>query len=114
MSRGADLIRFYGILETLEEKAGGKRRLAECDGHMDWPRRGVYFLFEVGGGPFRYWRWHEGGPRRHRRAETQRRRNPLGQTPSAPRQPENGGRQSPRFDIPSPGGDRDRQDLGRQ
>jgi len=48
MSRGADLIRFYGILETLEEKAGGKRRLAECDGHMDWPRRGVYFLFEVG------------------------------------------------------------------
>src|SRR5690242_13971991 len=48
MDRRADLIRFYEILGTLEKKVGGKRTLAECDGRMPWPRRGVYFFFEPG------------------------------------------------------------------
>ena len=39
---------FYKILDLLEEKVGGKRLLAECDGRMDWPKRGVYFFFEPG------------------------------------------------------------------
>jgi hypothetical protein len=48
MNRCADLVHFYRILATLEEKAGGKRRLSECDGRMEWQRRGVYFFFEPG------------------------------------------------------------------
>jgi len=43
-----DVKRFYELLDLLEETVGGKRRLAECDGRMDWPRRGVYFFFEPG------------------------------------------------------------------
>ena len=45
MSRAADLDRFYDLLDRLEAKVGGKRRLADCTGHMDWPERGVYFFF---------------------------------------------------------------------
>jgi len=44
----ADLDRFYDILGDLEEALGGKRILAECNGRMDWPERGVYFFFEEG------------------------------------------------------------------
>jgi len=40
--------RFYEILQDLEKLLGGKRRLAESDGKMNWPRRGVYFFFEPG------------------------------------------------------------------
>ena len=47
-SREKDLERFYELLSELEQVAGGKRRLAECDGRMDWPTRGVYFFFEIG------------------------------------------------------------------
>jgi hypothetical protein len=43
-----DLDRFYKILGQLERSLGGKRVLAECDGTMDWPQRGVYFFFENG------------------------------------------------------------------
>ena len=43
-----DLRRFYDLLAALERKLGGKRTLADCDGRMDWPRRGVYFFFETG------------------------------------------------------------------
>ena len=43
-----DLNRFYNLLAQLETKCGGKRRLAQCHGHMDWPKRGVYFFFEEG------------------------------------------------------------------
>jgi hypothetical protein len=57
-SRLADLLRFYAILSDLESKLGGARKLAECSGRMDWPKRGVYFFFEggencsdTGGGP---------------------------------------------------------------
>jgi hypothetical protein len=45
MSRVADLDRFYDLLDRLEARVGGKRRLADCTGHMDWPERGVYFFF---------------------------------------------------------------------
>jgi hypothetical protein len=46
MNRLADLIRFYEILGSLAVKAGGPRCLANCDGRMGWPQRGVYFFFE--------------------------------------------------------------------
>ena len=45
-SRLADTRRFYGLLDELASRTGGPRRLAECSGRMDWPRRGVYFFFE--------------------------------------------------------------------
>ncbi len=32
----------------LEQIVGGKRTLADCDGQMGWPLRGVYFFFEGG------------------------------------------------------------------
>ena len=41
-------VRFYEILAELEENLGGKKRLADCDGRMGWPKRGVYFFFEDG------------------------------------------------------------------
>ncbi len=48
MDRLNDLGRFYALLNSLEEKLGGKRTLAVCNGRMDWPTRGVYFFFEAG------------------------------------------------------------------
>lgn len=48
MARLEDLKRFYGLLDQLEEKVGGKRKLVDCHGRMDWPERGVYFFFEPG------------------------------------------------------------------
>jgi hypothetical protein len=39
---------FYELLEQIEIKIGGKRTLANSDGHMAWPERGVYFFFEPG------------------------------------------------------------------
>jgi hypothetical protein len=46
--RLADLVRFYGLLKTLERNIGSSRKPAECSGRMDWPKRGVYFFFEDG------------------------------------------------------------------
>lgn len=43
-----DIQKFYQLLEQLENKAGGKRILANCNGRMNWPQRGVYFFFEPG------------------------------------------------------------------
>lgn len=43
-----DLQRFYRLLEVLEKRLDGKRRLADCHGRMEWPGRGVYFFFEPG------------------------------------------------------------------
>jgi len=40
--------RFYQLMDKLEQKVGGKRLLAKCDGRMGWPKRGVYFFFEPG------------------------------------------------------------------
>lgn len=46
MSRVKDTLIFYTLLQELERGIGGKRTLADCDGRMDWPKRGVYFFFE--------------------------------------------------------------------
>lgn len=45
MTRRQDLNRFYSLLDDLEATVGGKRRLGNCDGRMNWPDRGVYFFF---------------------------------------------------------------------
>ena len=47
-SENIDIDRFYLLLARLEERCGGKRRLADCDRKMNWPSRGVYFFFEEG------------------------------------------------------------------
>lgn len=46
--RVTDTVRFYELLSRIEERVCGRRRLAECNGRMDWPKRGVYFFFEEG------------------------------------------------------------------
>ncbi|MFZ6005760.1 MAG: hypothetical protein ACOYXM_17690 [Actinomycetota bacterium] len=46
--RLADLNRFYEVLAAIEHNSGGRRRLAECSGRVEWPGRGVYFFFEDG------------------------------------------------------------------
>ncbi len=48
MDRLSDLVRFYGLLGKLQQAVGGRRLLANCDGRMSWPGRGVYFFFEAG------------------------------------------------------------------
>jgi hypothetical protein len=40
------LARFYSILDQLERKIGGSRKLADCSDYLDWPSRGVYFFME--------------------------------------------------------------------
>ena len=46
--RLAHTIRFYDLLDCLEDRVGGTRVLTECNGKMNWPQRGVYFFFESG------------------------------------------------------------------
>ena len=46
--RVANTVRFYELLSRLAAALGGCRRLADCNGRMDWPQRGVYFFFEPG------------------------------------------------------------------
>ena len=46
MSRLNDLQRFYSLLLALEERLAGARRLANCNGRISWPKRGVYFFME--------------------------------------------------------------------
>ena len=46
-SRQGDLTRFYAILDDLAAVIGGAR-LADCNGRMAWPKRGVYFFLERG------------------------------------------------------------------
>ena len=48
MPRLDHLKRFYILLDTLEDRLGGARRLTDCSGRMQWPRRGVYFFMESG------------------------------------------------------------------
>ncbi len=48
MDRHADLIRLYEALGSLEAILGGRHTLADSDGRMIWPARGVYFFFEPG------------------------------------------------------------------
>ena len=47
-ARTDDLVRFYALLDRLERNIGGARKLDDCSGRMDWPRRGVYFFRESG------------------------------------------------------------------
>ena len=47
-SRAADTAHFYDLLDRLESRVGGTRVLANCNGKMNWPRRGVYFFCEDG------------------------------------------------------------------
>ncbi|RQG98293.1 hypothetical protein [Natrarchaeobius oligotrophus] len=49
MSRRSDLDRLYDLLDQLEANVGGKQRLKDCTGYMDWPVRGVYFFFAEDG-----------------------------------------------------------------
>ena len=42
------LVRFYTLLDRLENKVGGRRRLSTCHGRIDWPQRGIYFFMEDG------------------------------------------------------------------
>jgi hypothetical protein len=48
MTRQDDLDRFYDLLDDLEQRVGGTRKLKNCTGYMDWPDRGVYFFLEPG------------------------------------------------------------------
>lgn len=41
------LARFYELLAKLDKKVG-RRKLIDCHGRLNWPRRGVYFFFEKG------------------------------------------------------------------
>lgn len=45
MTRGEDINRLYELLTELEARVGGKQKLGDCTGYMDWPDRGVYFFF---------------------------------------------------------------------
>jgi hypothetical protein len=47
-ARQQHLIRFYSILDLLEQRIAGARTLADCFGRMVWPQRGVYFFREPG------------------------------------------------------------------
>ena len=47
-ARADYLARFYRLLSRLEQNLGGARKLSDCSGRMDWPRRGVYFFRESG------------------------------------------------------------------
>src|SRR5687768_355388 len=48
MRRRDDLVRFYGLLTHLEDSLRGTRKLADCNGRMKWPERGMYFFMEEG------------------------------------------------------------------
>jgi len=45
MERQRDIDRLYQLLEKLEETVGGKQKLKDCTGYMDWPDRGLYIFF---------------------------------------------------------------------
>lgn len=47
-SRLQQLVQLYSILNSLKNRIGGLRRLADCSGRLDWPKRGVYFFHEQG------------------------------------------------------------------
>lgn len=47
MERREDINRLYGLLDELEQAVGGKQKLKDCSGYMDWPNRGVYIFFAL-------------------------------------------------------------------
>lgn len=48
MERSLAIDQFYLLLDNLQDRLGGKRKLAISNGRMDWPNRGLYFFFENG------------------------------------------------------------------
>ena len=48
MDRAEATLVFYGLMDELEHRIGGRRRLGDTTGRMQWPGRGVYFFFEPG------------------------------------------------------------------
>lgn len=46
--RTEHLEKFYTILGKLAHQVGGGRKLLECSGRLNWPKRGVYFFMEPG------------------------------------------------------------------
>lgn len=38
--------RFYKLIDILRDGLGGYRVFSECNGKLNWPKRGVYFIFE--------------------------------------------------------------------
>jgi hypothetical protein len=46
MGRLADVVRFYALLDRLEQRLSGTRTLATFSGYSDWPHRGLYLFFE--------------------------------------------------------------------
>lgn len=47
-SRLDHLNQFYSLMNTLDERLGGPRFLADCTAKSGWPLRGVYFFMESG------------------------------------------------------------------
>lgn len=47
-SRFDHLNQFYSLMNTLDERLGGPRFLADCTARSGWPSRGVYFFMESG------------------------------------------------------------------
>lgn len=45
MNRRADLDHLYHLLSELKEQVGGMQTLAECNGRLDWPEKGIYIFF---------------------------------------------------------------------
>lgn len=45
MNRQPYLDQLYALLGRLEDRVGGKQRLANCNGRMDWPERGLYIFY---------------------------------------------------------------------
>lgn len=45
MQRRHHLDRFYSLLDELEDAVGGKQKLKNSHGRLNWPARGVYFFF---------------------------------------------------------------------
>jgi hypothetical protein len=45
-TRTTDLLRFYGLMQELEQLNGGMRRTSQASPEADWPRRGVVWFFE--------------------------------------------------------------------
>ncbi len=46
--RHADLKIFYSIVDRIRDRVDATRKLANCNGRMYWPNRGIYFFFEDG------------------------------------------------------------------
>jgi hypothetical protein len=46
--RRRDIDRLYALLADLRGRVGDYKYLRDSNGRMSWPKRGVYFMFEVG------------------------------------------------------------------